>query len=191
MSHDLAVTSAMRMRESTGASDAPHETGVVMGRLARVSLMMVIGLFAGGMTGKANAEYPVTDTVRALETIELMLAAEDSSDQETLDVLLAPEHTRISASGDVETRSEVIASHGATAIPDARRLVGSEKAVLTEVAFEETAGGVIVIALLIKSRPSTGDVRDSPQRASFLLEKRDGRWTVLFAQYTPASREKA
>jgi hypothetical protein len=148
-------------------------------------------LLAVGMIGTANAEYPITDTTRALDTVKLMLAAEGRGDQRVLEELLAPEYLRVSPAGEVETRSDIVGSLAGAQPKEGARLADHANTTLSEVAFEETKGGVIIVALQNGSRQPVVDGRNASLRATFLLEKRQGTWIILLTHYTPLARARS
>ncbi|WP_454258994.1 DUF4440 domain-containing protein [Pseudoxanthomonas mexicana] len=154
-------------------------------RTRDILLTLFSYLFAVGMIGTAKAEYPITDTTRALDTVKLMLAAEARGDQRALEELLAEEHLRISPDGDVETRSDIVGSLAGAQNKEGAKLADHADTTLSEVAFEETKAGVIIVALQDSTRQPIVDGRNASLRVTFLLEKRQGRWVILLAHYTP------
>lgn len=154
-------------------------------RTRDILLTLLSYLLAVGMIGTANAEYPITDTTRALDTAKLMLAAEGRGDQRVLEGLLAPEYLRVSPAGEVETRSDIVGSLAGAQPKEGVKLADHVNTTLSEVAFEETKGGVIIVALQDSTRQPVDDGRNASLRVTFLLEKRQGRWVILLAHYTP------
>jgi len=160
-------------------------------RTRDILLTLLSYLLAVGMIGTANAEYPITDTTRALDTVKLMLAAEGRGDQRVLEELLAPEYLRVSPAGEVETRSDIVGSLAGAQPKEGARLADHANTTLSEVAFEETKGGVIIVALQNGSRQPVVDGRNASLRATFLLEKRQGTWIILLTHYTPLARARS
>ena len=154
-------------------------------RTRDILLNLLSYLLACGMIGTANAEYPITDTTRALDTVKLVLAAEAKGDQSVLEELLAAEHMRISPEGEVETRSDILGSLAGDQSKEGATLADHADTTLSEVAFEETKAGVIIVALQDSTRQPIVDGRNASLRVTFLLEKRQGRWVILLAHYTP------
>jgi hypothetical protein len=173
------------------------EAGVRINNAAKVSrrsrtrdilLTLLSYLLAVGMIGTASAEYPITDTARALDTVKLMLAAEGRGDQRALEGLLAPEYLRVSPAGEVETRSDIVGSLASAGTSEATRLADHADVALSEVAFEETKDSLIIVALQHSARTRYGNERDASLRVTFMLEKRQGRWVVLLTHYTPLAQ---
>lgn len=160
-------------------------------RTRDILLTLLSYLLAVGMIGTANAEYPITDTTRALDTVKLMLAAEGRGDQRVLEELLAPEYLRVSPAGEVETRSDIVGSLAGAQPKEGARLADHANTTLSEVAFEETKGGVIIVALQNGTRQPVVDGRNASLRATFLLEKRQGTWIILLTHYTPLARARS
>ncbi|UOV00460.1 nuclear transport factor 2 family protein [Pseudoxanthomonas mexicana] len=173
------------------------EADVIISHAAKVSrrtrtrdilLTLLSYLLAVGMIATARAEYPITDNTRALDAAKLMLAAEARGERRILEELLAPDYLRISHAGEVETRSEILGPLLGVGASEATRLADHADVALSEVAFEETKDGVIIVALQRSARTRYGDGRDASLRVTFMLEKRQGRWVVLLTQYTPLAQ---
>lgn len=160
-------------------------------RTRDILLTLLSYLLAVGMIGTASAEYPITDTTRALDTVKLMLAAEGRGDQRALEGLLAPEYLRVSPAGEVETRSDILGSLAGDQSKEGAKLAVDADTPLSEVAFEETKDGVIIVALQNSTRQPVLDERNALLRVTFLLEKRQGRWVVLLTHYTPLARTRS
>lgn len=160
-------------------------------RTRDILLTLLSYLLAVGMIGTASAEYPITDTTRALDTVKLMLAAEGRGDQRALEGLLAPEYLRVSPAGEVETRSDILGSLAGDQSKEGAKLAVDADTPLSEVAFEETKDGVIIVALQNSTRQPVVDERNALLRVTFLLEKRQGRWVVLLTHYTPLARTRS
>ena len=160
-------------------------------RTRDILLTLLSYLLAVGMIGTANAEYPITDTIRALDTVKLMLAAGGRGDQRVLEELLAPEYLRVSPSGEVETRRDILGSLAGDQSKDRAKLAVDADTPLSEVAFEETKDGVIIVALQKSTRQPVVDERNALLRVTFLLEKRQGRWVILLTHYTPLVRTRS
>ncbi|KAF1708672.1 nuclear transport factor 2 family protein [Pseudoxanthomonas sacheonensis] len=187
----------MSEQGSVVASSSPVESieaGMRINHAAKVSrrsrtrdilLTLLSYLLAVGMIGTANAEYPITDTRRALDTVKLMLAAEERGDQRALEGLLAPEYLRISPAGEVETRSDIVGSLAGAGASEVTKLADHADMALSEVTFEETKDGIIIVALRKSTRKRYGDGRHASLRVTFLLERRQGRWVILLTHYTP------
>lgn len=157
-------------------------------RTRDILLTLLSYLLAVGMIGTASAEYPITDTTRALDTVKLMLAAEGRGDQRVLEGLLAPEYLRVSPAGEVETRSDIVGSLASAGASEVTQLADHADTVLSEVAFGETEDGVIIVALQNSARMRYGDGGHASLRVTFLLEKRQGTWIILLTHYTPLAR---
>lgn len=160
-------------------------------RTRDILLTLLSYLLAVGMIGTANAEYPITDTIRALDTVKLMLAAGGRGDQRVLEELLAPEYLRVSPSGEVETRRDILGSLAGDQSKEGAKLAVDADTPLSEVAFEETKDGVIIVALQNSTRQPVVDERNALLRVTFLLEKRQGRWVILLTHYTPLVRTRS
>lgn len=160
-------------------------------RTRDILLTLLSYLLAVGMIGTASAEYPITDTTRALDTVKLMLAAEGRGDQRALEGLLAPEYLRVSPAGEVETRSDILGSLAGDQSKEGAKLAVDADTPLSEVAFEETKDGVIIVALQNSTRQPVVDERNALLRVTFLLEKRQGRWVILLTHYTPLARTRS
>jgi hypothetical protein len=187
MSGQVAEVAPISSAESTEAGMRIKHADKVLRRSGTRDILLTLFsyLLAVGMIGTARAEYPITDTTRALDTVRLMLAAEAKGDQRALGELLAEEHLRISPDGDVETRSDIVGSLAGVQSKEGAKLADHADTILSEVAFEETKGGVIIVALQDCTRQPIVDGRNASLRVTFLLEKRQGRWVILLAHYTP------
>lgn len=143
MSGQVAVFAPISSAESTEAGMRIKHADKVLRRSGTRDILLTLFsyLLAVGMIGTARAEYPITDTTRALDTVRLMLAAEAKGDQRALGELLAEEHLRISPDGDVETRSDIVGSLAGVQSKEGAKLADHADTILSEVAFEETKGG--------------------------------------------------
>lgn len=190
MSEQASVVAASApMRSPKARTRISHSVQVSWRkRTGGILLSLLSCVLAVGMIGTASAEYPITDTTRALDTVKLMLAAEARGDHSVLEGLLASEHLRISPEGEVETRSDILGSLAGDQSKEGAKLAVHADTTLSEVAFEETKDGVIIVALQNSTRQPVVDGRNASLRVTFLLEKRQGRWVILLTHYTPLAR---